>query len=125
VPTHTLVHGERGGGGTDRAGPRRRERIGDTRGNDSTTGGPGPRDRERERERTGKKTGADRLAPSGSERGREGARERGTAADRRGPPVKRRGHTGARPGWAELGRLGRFPLFFFYGFSNSFSIYFL
>jgi hypothetical protein len=31
--------------------------------------------RQRERERAGKKTGADRLAPLGSERGREGARE--------------------------------------------------
>jgi hypothetical protein len=51
VSAHALVHGERGGGGTDRAGPRRRERIGDARGNGSATGGPGPRDRERERER--------------------------------------------------------------------------
>jgi hypothetical protein len=45
------------------------------RGNGSATGGPGPRDREGERESAGKKTDADRLAPVGSERGREGARE--------------------------------------------------
>jgi hypothetical protein len=44
------------------------------RGNDSTTGGPGLRDR-RGREHAGKETGADRLAPLGSERGRKGARE--------------------------------------------------
>jgi hypothetical protein len=43
------------------------------RGNGSATGEPGPRDREREH--AGKKTGADRLAPLRSERGREGARE--------------------------------------------------
>jgi hypothetical protein len=47
----------------------------DTRGNDSTTGDPGPRDRERGSERA-KETGADRLAPLSSEREREGARER-------------------------------------------------
>jgi hypothetical protein len=69
------------------------------RGNGSATGDLGPRDRERERER---KTGANRSAPLGSERGREGA----------------------RPGWADLGRLGWFILFFFSGFSNSFSISF-
>jgi hypothetical protein len=38
-----------------------------------------------------KKTGTDKLAPLGSEGGREGVRERGTAANRRGPPVRRRG----------------------------------
>jgi hypothetical protein len=70
------VHGERGGGGTDRAGPRRREREErGARGNGSATGDPGLRDRERESAR-GRKTGADRSAPLGSERGREGARER-------------------------------------------------
>jgi hypothetical protein len=64
-------------------------------GNGSATGGPDPRDREREC--AGKKTGADRLAPLGSERWREGAREGG-------PPVRRRG----RAAW--LGRLGWFGL---------------
>jgi hypothetical protein len=69
-----------------------------------------------------KETGADRSAPLGSEREREGACERGITADRRGPPVRRRG----RAAWLGLvGRLGCFLLFFFSGFSNSFSISFL
>jgi hypothetical protein len=46
---HAPVHGERGEGGTDKAGPRLRERKEDAWGNGSTTGEPGPRDRERER----------------------------------------------------------------------------
>jgi hypothetical protein len=59
-------------------------------------GEPGPRDRERESERA-KETGADRLAPLGSERVREGAHE--------GEPpltgvVRLSGGAGARPGWA-------------------------
>jgi hypothetical protein len=70
-----------------------------TQGNGSATGDPGPRDRERGGARV-KKTGADRLGPTGRERERERARERGSAADRRGPPVRRRG----RAAW--LGRLG-------------------
>jgi hypothetical protein len=45
---HLLVHGESGEGGTDKVGPRRRERKGDTRGQWLGTGEPGPRDRERE-----------------------------------------------------------------------------
>jgi hypothetical protein len=78
--------------------------------------------RERGGERAGEVTGADRLGPLGSEREREGARARGTAADRRGPPVRRRG----RVAWLGLvGRLECFLLFFFSGFSNSFSISFL
>jgi hypothetical protein len=76
------------------------------------------RDRERER---AKETGVDRSAPLGSEREREGAHE--------GEPpltggVRLSCGAGARPGWAELGRLGCFLLFFFSGFSNSFSISF-
>jgi hypothetical protein len=51
-----------------------RERKGDARGQRLGTGKPGSRDRERESERV-KETGADRLAPLGSEREREGARE--------------------------------------------------
>jgi hypothetical protein len=90
VSAHTSVHDEREEGGTDKAGPRRRERIGDAQGQRLGTGEPGPRDRERGSERV-KETGADRSAPLGSEREREGVRERGTAADRRGPPVRRRG----------------------------------
>jgi hypothetical protein len=35
------------------------------------------------------------------------------------------GRAGARPSWAELGRFGLLSLFFFSGFSNSFSISFL
>jgi hypothetical protein len=52
VPSaHSSVHGESGEGGTDRAGPRRRERKGDARGNGSATGELGPRDSERGRAR--------------------------------------------------------------------------
>jgi hypothetical protein len=69
-----------------------------------------------------KKIGADRLAPLGSEREREGARERELPLT---GGVRLSGGAGARPGWAELGWLGCFFLFFFSGFSNSFSIYFL
>jgi hypothetical protein len=47
----------------------------DARGNDSTNGDPGPRDRERGSARV-KETGANRSAPLGSEREREGARAR-------------------------------------------------
>jgi hypothetical protein len=92
-------------------------------GNGSATGEPGPRDTQRERGSARvKETGADRLVPAGRERERERARERGTAADRWSPPVRRHGRAGARPGWAGL---GCFLLFFFSGFSNSFSISFL
>jgi hypothetical protein len=81
------------------------------------------RARETKRERGSarvKKTGADRLAPLGSEREREGARGR-TAADKRGPPVRRR----RRAAWLGLvGRLGCFLLFLFSRFSNFFSISF-
>jgi hypothetical protein len=71
---HAPVHGERGGSRTNRAGPRRKERRKGCAGQllDDWRSGP---TRQRERERTGKKTGADRLAPLGNERGREGARE--------------------------------------------------
>jgi hypothetical protein len=80
---------------------------------------------ERERERAGEVTGADRSAPAGRERESVRAQERGSVADRRGPPVRRRGRAGTRPDWADMGRLGCFILFFFSGFSNSFSISFL
>jgi hypothetical protein len=56
-----------------------------------------------------KKTGADRLAPLGSERERDGARERELPLT---GEVRLSGGAGARPGWAELGRLGCFLLFF-------------
>jgi hypothetical protein len=81
------------------------------------------RENERERERgsaPAKETGADRSAPLGSEREREGARGR-IATDRRGPPVRWR----KRATWLGLvGRLGCFPFFFFSRFTNSFSISF-
>jgi hypothetical protein len=116
---HAPVHGEREEGGTDKVGPRRRERKGDMRGNGSTISEPGPRGRERER--AGEGNWHRQVAPLGSEREREGAHE--------GEPPLTGGvclssGVGARPGWAELGRLGCFLLFFFSGFSNSFSIYF-
>jgi hypothetical protein len=119
---HSSVHGESGEGGTDKAGPQRRERKGDARGQRLGTGEPGPRDRERERASTWvKKTDTDMLAPVGTERERERVRERGTVADRRGLPVRRRGRAG---GLGLVSRLGCFLLFFFSGFSNSFSISF-
>jgi hypothetical protein len=89
------------------------------RGNGSATSGPGPRDRERGS--AGKKTGTDRLAPLGSERGREGARE-GELPLTGG--VRLSDGAGARPGWADWAGLGCFLLFFFSEFSNSFSISF-
>jgi hypothetical protein len=71
---HALVHGGREEGGTDKTGPRRKERKGDVRGNGSTAGEPGPRNREREGERAGEVTSVDRLVPLGSERARESGR---------------------------------------------------
>jgi hypothetical protein len=72
---HALVHGERGGGRTDRAGPRRRERRKGRAGQRLGDWRSGPvRQRERGRARV-KKTGADRLAPAGRERDRERAGE--------------------------------------------------
>jgi hypothetical protein len=71
VSAHASVHGEREEGGTDKAGPRRRERKGDARGQRLGTSEPGPRDRERERA-----NGRRKLAPTGwphwvaSDRGR-------------------------------------------------------
>jgi hypothetical protein len=67
------VHGERGGGGTDRAGPRRRERRKGCAGQRLGGCRSGPT-RQRESARV-KETGADKSAPLGSEREREGARE--------------------------------------------------
>jgi hypothetical protein len=68
-----------------------------------------------------KKTGADRLAPLGSEREREDAREKELPLI---GGVRLSDGAGAWPGWAELARLGCFFLFFFSGFSNFFSIEF-
>jgi hypothetical protein len=75
VSAHAPVHGERGGGGTDRAGPRRRERRKGRAGQWLSDWRSGPtRQREIGSERA-KETGVDRLAPLGSEREREGTRE--------------------------------------------------
>ena len=79
------------------------------------------RARKTERERAGKKTGADRLAPLGSERGREGAHY-GELPLTGG--VRMSDGAGARPGWAGWDGLGCFLLLFFSEFSNSFSISF-
>ena len=79
------------------------------------------RETEIERERVRKKTGADRLAPLGSERGREGARE-GELPLTGG--VRLSDGAGAWPGLADWAGLGCFLLFFFSEFSNSFSISF-
>jgi hypothetical protein len=115
VSAHALVHGRRGEGESDKAGPRRRERKGDARGQRLGTGEPGPQNRERER--AGEVTGADRLGPLGNERERGLARAR-TVVDRRGPPVRRRG----RAAW--LGLVGRLGCFHF-PFSLDFLIPFL
>jgi hypothetical protein len=81
-------------------------RKGGARGNGSATGA------------RRRRTGADRSAPLGSEREREGTCE-GELLLIGG--VRLSDGTGARPGWADLGRLGCFTLFFFSEFSNSFS----
>jgi hypothetical protein len=120
---HAQVHGERGGGGTNRVGPRHRERRKGRAGQRLGDWRSGPV-RQRERERVGEENQRRQVGPSG-QRPREGGCARGrTAADRRGPPVRRRERAGTRPGLADLGRLGCFILFFFSGFSNSFSISF-
>jgi hypothetical protein len=106
---HAPVHGEHGGGGIDRAGPRRREREKrDTRGNGSAPGDLGPRDRERER--AGEGNWRRQVSPT-RQRAREGGRAQGrTAVDRRGPPVRRRG----RAAWLDLlGPAGLLSLFLF------------
>jgi hypothetical protein len=119
---HAPVHGGGGEGGTEREGPRRREREKrGARGNDSVPGRTGPRDRERRGTRAGEATGTNRSAPAGRGRERERAGEK-DAADRWIPPARRHG----RAAWlGRAGLLGYFSFFFFSGFSNSFSISFL
>jgi hypothetical protein len=101
---HSLVHGERGEGGTDRTGPSRRERK---RGRAGQQLGNWRTRPTRQREIRGvraKETGVDRSAPLGSERENERARK--TGADRRGPPIRGGRRTrGTGPDglvWAEL-----------------------
>ena len=89
---HAPVHGERGGGGTDRAGPRRRERRKGVRGATARRLAIRARETERERERAGEENWRQQIGPTG-QRAREGGRAGGrAAADRRGPPVRRHGH---------------------------------
>jgi hypothetical protein len=71
---HAPVHGECGGGGTDRAGPQRRERRKGRAGQRLGEWRSGPvRQREKGSTRV-KETGDDRSAPVGRERERERAR---------------------------------------------------
>jgi hypothetical protein len=63
-------------GGSDREGPRRRERKGGARGNGSATGEPGPRGRERRSARVKNSVPAGRPQRAEGERERESARER-------------------------------------------------
>jgi hypothetical protein len=77
VSAHSPVLGGCGEGGSEREGPRRRERerkgvLGATAQQLANRA----RKAEREEKRGGEGTGADRSAPLGSEREREGARER-------------------------------------------------
>jgi hypothetical protein len=96
VSAHAPVYGRRGEGGSDKAGPPRRERKGDVRGQRLGTGEPGPRVRERESERA-KETSTDRSAPMSREQEREGAHEEELPLT---GGVRLSGGTGARPGWA-------------------------
>jgi hypothetical protein len=66
------------------------------------------REAEREEECTVEKTGADRSAPVGSEREREGAREKELPLT---GGVRLSGGAGARPSWAKLGWFGLLSLF--------------
>jgi hypothetical protein len=72
---HASVHGDRGGGETDKAGPRRRERRKGHAGHRLGSWRSGPV-RQRERERTGEGNWCRPIGPTGqSERGRARARE--------------------------------------------------
>jgi hypothetical protein len=85
-------------GEADRVGPRRRERKEERSGQRLDDWQTGPaKQRERGRASGRRKTGADRSAPLGSEREREGARE-GELPLTGG--VRLLGGAGAWPGWA-------------------------
>jgi hypothetical protein len=75
VSAHSPVYSGRGEGGTDREGPRRRERGEGHSGQRLSNWRTGPV-RQREKGRAGEEIGVDRSAPLGSERERESARER-------------------------------------------------
>jgi hypothetical protein len=70
VSAHSLVHGGRGEGRSDREGPRCRERKG-ALGATAQQLANRAREGEREEKRAGEETGADRSAPVGRERERE------------------------------------------------------
>jgi hypothetical protein len=102
---HALVHGERGEGRADKGGPRRRKREGGHTGQRLGDWRTGPARQRGKRGTQAKGTGADNLAPLGSEREREGCgadwrRQAGSACQER----KARGRA-ARPCglvWAKL-----------------------
>jgi hypothetical protein len=112
---HSLVHDGRREGGSDRAGPQRRERRGRA-GQRLSNWRTGPtRQREREEGSAGGESSADRSAPLGSEREREVAWEGEL------PLTLLSGGTGTRA----RGLAGLLSFSFFSRFSNSFSISFL
>jgi hypothetical protein len=116
VSPRSLVHGGRGEGGADRGGPRRRERK---KGRAGQRLANWAREAERGERRAGEETGADSLAPRGSERERERGRSGGeVVADRWIPPVRRRG----RAAW--LGHGAAFPFSFSLDFPIAFSFLF-
>jgi hypothetical protein len=98
------------------------EREKGTRGGNGSTLANQARETERERECVGEENRHRQVGPTG-QRAREGGRAREEKLSLTGG-VRLSGGAGARPGWADLGRLGCFPFFFFSGFSNSFSISF-
>jgi hypothetical protein len=125
VSAHALVHGERGEGGTDKEGPRRREREEGHAGNGPAPGESGPRGKERRGTRAGEATGANRSTPLDRDRERERARERKLLLT---GGARLSGGAGAWPNWAELGCCAAFPfsldflihfLFYFYRIFNS------
>ena len=106
---HSPVHGGRGKGGSDREGPRWRERGEGRSGQRLSNWRTGPA-RQREEKRASEEIGTDRSAPLGSEREREGAREREMSLI---GGVRLLGGAGAQPGWAELGWFGLLSPFLF------------
>jgi hypothetical protein len=125
MSVRALVHGGRGEGGADSAGPRRREgeseRVGATVRRLVKRVG----EAEREEGRMGDETGVDSLAPLGSEREREESAGKGVAAEGWIPPVRRRRREGVRPGQAELGRPAALPFSFSLDFLIAFPFLFL
>jgi hypothetical protein len=120
---HTPVHGRCGEGGTDREGPRLREREKGRTGATARRLAARAREAEREEGCGGGNNWRRQVGPSG-QRARERERERAgekAAADRWIPPVRRRERAGACPGLDELGCWAAFP----FSFSLDFLILFL